>query len=53
MIEFAKAGRIAAQRVDAPRKRSETQLRHKAAQQAWSVEPKPSWLTPEFYDRDH
>ena len=31
MVQFAKIGRIAAQRVDAKRKRSETQLRHKAA----------------------
>jgi len=52
MIEFAKIGRTAAQREDAQRKRSETQLQHKAAQREWRLQSKPNWLTPEFYEKE-
>ena len=49
MTELAKAGRIAAQGADAQRRRSETQLRHKAAQKQWRLTPKNTPISEEFY----
>jgi|SRR5579864_4826394 len=49
MTELSKLGRIAAQRADAQRKRSETQLRHKAAQKQWRLTPKSNQINEEFY----
>jgi len=49
MTELAKLGRMAAQRADAQRKRSETQLRHKAAQKQWRLTPKSNQINEEFY----
>jgi hypothetical protein len=49
MIQFAKVGRVAAQGVDAQRKRSETQLRHKAAQKEWRLVSKEKQISDEFY----
>jgi len=51
LIECAKTGRIAAQLPQANEKRTETQREHQAAQRAWCLATQPSWLTPEFYDK--
>jgi hypothetical protein len=40
---------IAAQRVDAQRKRSGTQLRHKAAQREWRLTPKDNRISEDIY----
>ena len=49
MIEFAKSGRAVAQTVDAQRKRSETQLRHKAAQKAWRLSSTNADISKDAY----
>ena len=51
LIECAKTGRIAAQLPRANEKRTETQREHQAAQRAWCLATQPSWLTPQFYDK--
>jgi hypothetical protein len=51
LIECAKTGRIAAQLPRANEKRTQTQREHQAAQRAWCLATNPSWLTPEFYDK--
>jgi hypothetical protein len=49
MINFAKVGRVAAQGGDAQRKRSQTQLRHKAAQREWRSASKEKQISDEVY----
>ncbi len=49
LIESAKVGRVVAQGPKSQEKRSETQRRHRAAQQAWSSSPKPAWLNEGTY----
>src|SRR5215472_12321707 len=48
---MARIGRVAAQNVDAQRKRSKTQLRHKAAQREWRLTPKDDRITEEVYQK--
>jgi hypothetical protein len=52
MTELAKAGRIAAQDIDAQRKRSGTQQRHKAAQREWRLTSKDNRISDEVYRRE-
>jgi hypothetical protein len=49
MTELAKLGRVAAQGTDAQRKRSETQLRHKAAQREWCSVSKDNRISEAAY----
>jgi CRISPR-associated endonuclease Cas1 len=49
LIESAKVGRLVAQSPKSQGKRSETQRRHRAAQQAWRSSPKLASLTEETY----
>jgi CRISPR-associated endonuclease Cas1 len=49
LIESAKIGRVVAQSPKSQEKRSETQRRHRAAQQAWRSSPKPASLTESTY----
>jgi hypothetical protein len=52
MTRFAKSGRVAAQSVDAQQKRSETQLRHKAAQREWRLACEGNRISDEVYQRE-
>jgi hypothetical protein len=49
LLEAAPRGRIAAQSDEAQTRRSETQLRHRAASLAWNASDLPSWLNERFY----
>lgn len=49
MTELAKVGRLIAHGVGAQRKRSDTQLRHKAAEKEWRLESKETQISKEFY----
>jgi hypothetical protein len=49
LIESAKIGRVGAQSPKSQERRSETQRRHRAAQQAWSSSTKPTWLREDTY----
>ena len=49
LIELAKIGRAAATSSESRKKRSETQRRHQAAQQAWNPTTQPDWLTEAAY----
>jgi hypothetical protein len=49
LIEAAARGRVAAQGDEAQAKRSETQLRHRAAFLAWKSSDVPSWLDEKCY----
>jgi CRISPR-associated endonuclease Cas1 len=49
LIEAAKKGRIAAQREAAQTRRSETQLRHRAAMDLWNSSDPPTWLNEKYY----
>jgi CRISPR-associated endonuclease Cas1 len=51
MIQFASIGRVVAQRADAQRKRSETQLRHKAAQREWRLASRNDRIRKEIYEQ--
>ncbi len=52
MTELAKTGRVAAQGFDAQQKRSETQVRHKAAERAWRLKSKDSPISEEVYQKE-
>jgi hypothetical protein len=52
LIEAAKKGRVAAQSDEAQARRSETQLRHRAAAVAWKPSDLPEWLNEESYLRE-
>jgi CRISPR-associated endonuclease Cas1 len=49
LLEAAPRGRIAAQSDEAQTRRSETQLRHRAASLAWNTSDLPAWLNEKFY----
>ena len=49
MTELARIGRLAAQSVDAQRKRSEKQLQHKAAQREWCLVSNDNCINEEVY----
>src|ERR1700675_122651 len=49
LIKSAKVGRVVAQGPKSQEKRSETQRRHRAAQQTWCSSPKPAWLNQDTY----
>jgi len=49
LIEAAKKGRIAAQSEVAQTRRSETQLRHRAAMDLWNSAQPPTWLDEKYY----
>jgi CRISPR-associated endonuclease Cas1 len=49
LIEAAKTGRVAAQSEVAQTRRSETQLRHRAAMDLWNSSDLPAWLNEKFY----
>lgn len=49
LLEAAPRGRIAAQSAEAQTRRSETQLRHRAASLAWKSSDLPAWLNEKFY----
>ena len=49
LLEAAPRGRIAAQSDEAQTRRSETQLRHRAASLAWKPSDLPAWLNENFY----
>jgi CRISPR-associated endonuclease Cas1 len=49
LIEFAHAGRVAAQGSQAQKRRSATQRRHAAEIQVWLPSSNPSWLTETVY----
>ena len=49
LLEAAPRGRIVAQSDEAQTRRSETQLRHRAASLAWNASDLPAWLNEKFY----
>jgi CRISPR-associated endonuclease Cas1 len=49
LIEAAKTGRVAAQSEAAQTRRSETQLRHRAAMDLWNSADLPTWLDEKYY----
>src|SRR5271170_4686634 len=49
LIEAAKTGRVAAQSEGAQTRRSETQLRHRAAMGLWNFSDLPTWLNEKYY----
>jgi CRISPR-associated endonuclease Cas1 len=49
LLEAAPRGRIAAQSDEAQTRRSETQLRHRAASLSWKASDLPAWLNGKFY----
>jgi CRISPR-associated endonuclease Cas1 len=49
LLEAAPRGRIAAQSDEAQTRRSETQLRHRAASLAWNASDLSAWLNENFY----
>ena len=49
LIQAAKTGRVAAQSEVAQTRRSETQLRHRAAMDIWNSADLPSWLSENYY----
>lgn len=49
LLEAAPRGRIAAQSDEAQTRRSETQLRHRAASLAWKSSDLPAWLNENLY----
>jgi CRISPR-associated endonuclease Cas1 len=49
LIEAAKKGRVAAQSGVAQTRRSDTQLRHRAAMGQWNTSNLPTWLNKNYY----
>ena len=49
LIEAAKKGRVVAQSEVAQTRRSETQLRHRAAMDLWNSSDLPTWLNEKYY----
>jgi CRISPR-associated endonuclease Cas1 len=49
LIEAAKKGRVVAQSAVAQSRRSETQLRHRAAMDLWNPSDLPTWLKEKYY----
>jgi CRISPR-associated endonuclease Cas1 len=52
LVKVAERGRVAAQSDQAQRMRSETQIRHAAAEARWPTSDLPAWLNREFYVRE-
>lgn len=52
LVEVAEQGRVAAQSDQAQRMRTETQIRHAAAEARWQPSDLPAWVNREFYVRE-
>lgn len=52
LVKAAEQGRVAAQSDQAQRMRTETQIRHAAAEARWQPSDLPTWLNREFYVRE-
>ena len=52
IVKAAERGRVAAQSDQAQRMRTDTQLRHAAAEAQWQPSDLPTWLNREFYVRE-